>query len=101
MDVCPVCLDQKEIIRFGMCSHGVCEECTELLQKFEIQRCPICRQDFENLDLSEPDVVIRRRRRNLSRIEHIKRKQIIKARQRRSRSKKDVRNRKLHGNNYY
>ena len=98
---CPICLDKKEIIRFDYCSHGVCKECKILLEKFAHKKCPLCRTNIGNEDNSTEDIVVRRRRRNLSRIEYIKRRQIIKARQNRSRSKKGGRLAKTHGTNYY
>ena len=101
MNACPICLVPKDIITFDTCTHGVCKECMLLLEKFEIQKCPICRADFGNVDIPEPDMVRRRRRRDLPRIEYLKRRVIIKARQKRSRSKKDGRESKLHGTNYY
>ena len=99
-DECPVCLVQKEIVSFPTCSHGVCKECYKILDKYQITTCPLCRSSFKDPSTSEPDVV-RRRRRNLSRIEHLKRRQIIKGKQRRSRSKKEGRSNKLHGTNYF
>tara|TARA_R110001606_G_scaffold362775_1_gene516636 strand:+ start:542 stop:850 length:309 start_codon:yes stop_codon:yes gene_type:complete len=97
-DECPVCLVQKDLVTLPTCTHGICEECTILLDKFQIQKCPICRSNFGNTDNPETDgTVVRRRRRNLSRIEYLKRRQIIKGRQRRSRDKKEGRNRKLQG----
>ena len=98
---CPVCLDEKELVKFNTCTHGACQECTNLLDKFEISTCPLCRTEFNSNESEEKGMVQRRRRRNLSKIEYIKRRQIIKAKQKRSRAKKDGRNNKSNGTNYY
>ena len=99
-DDCPVCMDEKELVIFDTCTHGVCQECTILLDKFQISTCPICRAKFSPKE-SEGCTIFRNRRRNLSKIEYVKRRQIIKARQRQSRAKKHGRNNKLHGENYF
>lgn len=57
---CPVCLEEDRIKKRLNCSHEVCEECIIQLEKHKIDTCPLCRACIK------PEVVKRKRRRDIS-----------------------------------
>ena len=45
IDVCPVCLDEKEVLEIT-CHHHLCDECLKQVMGADNSSCPLCRQEF-------------------------------------------------------
>ena len=44
---CPVCLEQKTLVRCGICRHYICQTCKEAIRGSDRPLCPICRTPLD------------------------------------------------------
>ena len=93
---CPICyiiLTNKNEHKLKNCTHKICNVCYNKLLEYNINLCPVCRTEINNNELT--NIIIRNRRRNITREEKIFNKTKIKQRMRKSRNNKFNRFEKL------
>ena len=46
MDCCPICLENKNLVKLPSCSHSLCEACKKSCDEHLITSCPLCRVEW-------------------------------------------------------